>query len=681
MKVLSRVLPSHFHSELVHIMEAKRLVTAVALSVLILLAWERIRAKYFPSPVQQRIHKMAQEEKTQPIKAKTAITTKEGQQYIEGKAKPNDNITLGNAKRGNAFNVYATMTSLGASVKTVQLSQFSESVRENNVGYKLLSEVKYPQGTRDSLTTEKIVISKSDGKKIEVGLDHVNWFYKLSNGENGQSVQFYLDIWDKSTKKPLLRITKTYKLKKKSYDLEMNIDLKNLSGKPLTAEIYQLGPIGVRKEDPRSDYRKIFSGIKLGNNAEINVKKITRKSVLRNPNLELPLCAADEVVLWSGQANKYFLAIMNAVNDKDKLSAKSIKTVRAMSFSYNSSLGEDLTTVWVTKNLKVDAKSQASVHFEIYLGPKSDTIFNATAKYHRRNYQGTMEYTWCTMQWLAEVMIKLMKALYLVTHNYGFAIILMVLIVRLILHPITKSSQMNMMRMQRDMQKLQPKVQALKEKYKNNRQAMNKAMMDLYKEEGINPAGQMLGCLPMMLQMPIWIALWTSLNNTFELRHEKFIFWIKDLAGPDSLIHLSTPIHLPLISGMIGAINDINVLPLLLVISMLLQQKFMAQPTAPDADPSQAKQQKVMFYFMGIFFGFILYNAPSGLNLYILTSNFLGVIENKRIRKHLADEQEKGISPKKRAPSLWARFQKRIETYAADYEQQRTRASKKKKKP
>jgi len=225
------------------------------------------------------------------------------------------------------------------------------------------------------------------------------------------------------------------------------------------------------------------------------------------------------------------------------------------------------------------------------------------------------------MQWLANVMTWLLEKLFLITHNYGLAIILIVIIVRVLMHPVSKSSQVNMMRMQRDMKRLQPKMNAIKEKFKNNREAQNKAVMELYKSEGINPAGQMLGCLPLFLQMPIWIALWTALNNSISLRFQPFFFWIKNLAGPDALMHFSAPIPIPLLSSLMGPIHELNVLPVLVMGAMLLQQMFSPQsaPT-PDADPAQVKQQKIMMYLMTVFMGLIFYNAPSGLNLYILTS-------------------------------------------------------------
>src|SRR5207244_9124315 len=139
-------------------------------------------------------------------------------------------------------------------------------------------------------------------------------------------------------------------------------------------------------------------------------------------------------------------------------------------------------------------------------------------------------------------------------------------LVRLILHPVTKKSQISMSRMT----KLGPEMERLKAKHKDDPDALKKAQMDFYREQGVAP---FLGCLPMFLQMPIWIALWSSLQSTFELRHAPFLWgftWIKDLSQPDHLIELQQPITL---FGLIP-ISGLNVLPILLGIVFFIQQEY-----------------------------------------------------------------------------------------------------------
>jgi YidC/Oxa1 family membrane protein insertase len=247
-----------------------------------------------------------------------------------------------------------------------------------------------------------------------------------------------------------------------------------------------------------------------------------------------------------------------------------------------------------------------------------------------------------------------------------------VIVVRTILHPITRRSQVNMMKMQKQMASLQPKVNAVKEKYANDRAAMNQAMMEVYKDAGVNPAGSMLTCLPMMLQLPIWAALWTALNSTVEMRHAAFDgWWIRDLTQPDALIAFSAGVEIPLLSYVMGGpIHSFNLLPILLAISQLIQAKFMPRSSAPAAggNPDQMEQQRKMMMFMSVFFLFLFYNMPSGLNLYIMTSNLAGILEQWRIRKHIAEEEEKakfapppGPKPKGWFHRKWEELQKEAE--------------------
>ncbi len=176
--------------------------------------------------------------------------------------------------------------------------------------------------------------------------------------------------------------------------------------------------------------------------------------------------------------------------------------------------------------------------------------------------------------------------------------------------------------------------------------------MKLYREEGINPAGQLLGCLPMVLQMPVWVALWTTLNTNVDMRHEPFFWWINDLAAPDALFPFPESWFFTL--PMLGAVEAFNLLPLIMTATMYGQQKItqkLTKPTTPAKPkldkhgrplPDQLAQQQKMMSFMMIFFGIIFYNFPSGLNLYILSSNRLGMLEQWRIKKHIREKEERG---------------------------------------
>ncbi|MBI4390504.1 MAG: membrane protein insertase YidC [candidate division NC10 bacterium] len=206
---------------------------------------------------------------------------------------------------------------------------------------------------------------------------------------------------------------------------------------------------------------------------------------------------------------------------------------------------------------------------------------------------------------LARPALYLLKFLYRFTGNYGVVILLVTLLQKVAFLPLTLKSLKSM----QAMQMLQPKVAAIRERHKNNRQKMNQETMELYKRHGVNPLG---GCLPMVVQIPIFIALYNALSSSVELWRAPFILWIDDLSAPDTLFVL--PFTVPFL----GEGFPFRVLPLLMGASMFIQQKM--TPTA--GDPRQAQ---MMLYMMPTLFTFLFWGFPSGLVLYWLGSNVLQI--------------------------------------------------------
>jgi len=184
------------------------------------------------------------------------------------------------------------------------------------------------------------------------------------------------------------------------------------------------------------------------------------------------------------------------------------------------------------------------------------------------------------------------------------------------------------------MGKLGPKAEEIKKRYANNKAEMNKQLMALYREQGASP---IMGFLPMLLQMPIWIALWTAVNSSIDLRGQAFLpVWITDLAAPDSLITFPKVLVLPWLGWKIAGVN---LLPILMGVAFYLQQKFTPTQTTAS-NPQMAQQQKMMMWMMPIMFPLMLYNTASGVNLYIMTSTFAGVWEQKVILRHIKEREE-----------------------------------------
>ena len=198
--------------------------------------------------------------------------------------------------------------------------------------------------------------------------------------------------------------------------------------------------------------------------------------------------------------------------------------------------------------------------------------------------------------------------------NYGIAIILLTILIKVVLFPITRKSYQSTAKMQ----ELNPKIQEIKEKYKDNSAKMNQEMSALYKREKVNPMG---GCLPMLLQFPIFIALYGLLNKHFELRGAVFIpGWISDLSSPETIWNFS-PVTIPFIG------NDLRLLPILYVATMVFSMK--VSQSAASSTSSNANMTKIFTYVMPIMFFFILYNAPSGLILYWTVMNIFTVLQQQ----------------------------------------------------
>lgn len=226
-----------------------------------------------------------------------------------------------------------------------------------------------------------------------------------------------------------------------------------------------------------------------------------------------------------------------------------------------------------------------------------------------------------------------MKFLYGLIPNYGVVILLMSILIKVVTFPLTQKSYSSMKRMQL----VQPKIQELQEKYKNNKEALQKKTMELYKEEKVNPMG---GCLPMLLQMPILYGLFIIFRTSIELRGAPFMLWMQDLAAPDALF--SFGVSIPLLG------TDFNILPILMTVLMVLQQKLSG--TGMGGTGQQAQQQKMMQWLMPAMMFFLFYRFPSGLVLYYLIFNALTILQqkfliNKKVEKDFDAGHIQGRAP------------------------------------
>ena len=233
-------------------------------------------------------------------------------------------------------------------------------------------------------------------------------------------------------------------------------------------------------------------------------------------------------------------------------------------------------------------------------------------------------WTWLIRPISEYVMLPMLSALHYVAPNWGVVIILFSIIIKVVLHPLSRSS----MRSMKKMQALQPLMDEIKAKYKDDPQKMNQQVMSLYKEYGVNPAG---GCLPLLLQFPVMIALYNVLRATIELRQGNFVWWITDLSIPDRIFTL--PFEIPFF-----AVQDVSGLALLMGVTMFIQQKMTVK------DP----RQKAMVWMMPVMMTLLFNSFPSGLNLYYFVFNVLSIGQQIMINRQSEDEPLRKVEPKKK---------------------------------
>ncbi len=288
--------------------------------------------------------------------------------------------------------------------------------------------------------------------------------------------------------------------------------------------------------------------------------------------------------------------------------------------------------------------STDDISLQWYIGPKDsdilseDTYGSMSELINYADYERSFFYRIFFTSSIAPAILWLLQMFYGLVGNYGIAIILLTVLVKAAVFPIMRTSQLKMATYQAKMAVVKPQLDAINKKYADDPQKKNQATMEIYKKHRLSPP--IGGCLPMFLQMPIFIGLFQALRSSILLRHEPFFGWIDDLSQPDSFIDFGGPlVDFPLLSSM----TTLNILPIIMVVLWVYHQRSMPKPT----DPQQAQMHKMMM-MMPIIFGFVLYNYAAGLSLYMIISSLIGIFEQKVIRKRwpvpTADELKKTSS-------------------------------------
>lgn len=360
-------------------------------------------------------------------------------------------------------------------------------------------------------------------------------------------------------------VTKKYLIHDLSYLISSSVTFSNTGERTLSVP-FRSG-IGPNAVDGFESDRYTFQGPVMFNGKRL--KKEKAEKVDENIVVQTPQ--------WVGYMSKYFLVGVAQEYDSGVISKKG-----------------DSAEAAGLKDMKLNPGERQEIKFSVFAGPKEyDLLKSYGLKFEKSIDFGIFSF-------IAIPMLKFLKMINVGVGNYGFAIILLTVVIKIVTFPLTQKSMVSM----KKMSALAPKMQELKEKYKGDKEKMNAANMELYKKEGVNPLG---GCLPMLLQIPIFFALYKTLLLAIELQGAPFILWITDLSLKDP--YYITPV-------VMGA-------------TMFLQQK-MTPSTVQD------ELQKKIFTFMPLIFTFLFLTFPAGLVIYWLTNNVLTIAQQYVINKKLA---------------------------------------------
>jgi YidC/Oxa1 family membrane protein insertase len=524
-------------------MENRNFIFAIIISVAIMYIWGEFFAPK-PAPVPknettQKVQAKKAPEKKKPVAAKTPTIS----------TKPAVSATLNPEQKGSINNdhLIADYTSKGGFLTRATITDSKYKGKEIDLTAGLLKGSNFP--AMSSIFTNEPSYSATPLTK--------------------NSVKFSAEGYG-------LKETKTVSIKN-SYHFDITKTISNSTDRPISYTPSMTFNSQMENEEIFNAYRKRF-------NILINQKGDGISEVSDNDDLQDALAAKREI-LWAGVDYGYFLyAVMNDNGE-------------ALSIEGSISEDKNSTNLTVSKpSVIVSPGESKTFHFAVYYGPKE--IGKLTEE--GNGLKDAVSFGWTSF--LGKPLLSALNFFYSFIGNYGLAIILLTVVIKLMLWPLSNASYKSMNKMK----KLTPQMNALKEKYKEDKETLNRETMKLYQKEGVNPLG---GCLPMFIQMPVYIALYYMIQGAVELYNAPFLpFWLTDLSAKD-------PFY---------------IIPVALGALMFLQQKMMPQ----QMDNQQAK---IMMYTMPAVFTWISLMMPAGLTLYWFVNTLLGIVQQLYINKKFAE--------------------------------------------
>jgi len=544
----------------------KRTLVAIALSFLILIVWQLFFVKAPEKPATPAGGVTPQTKIEEPAGAPSTVPAKE-----EIATLPAETIPVP-TKEDNARDIVieaplytAVITTDGGRIKSFTLSRYKENIDDDSPPVELVNKdvgVLSPEITFDTPIksfTDDVVYDAEEGDTITL---------------DGTGKKKLILTWVGKE----FKVDKTYTFDPASYAVGLEVSVTNLSDKDVT------GDMGVSLFDYVDTTKKkwsIFGSYTYPANylvfVDNKLKKDAASDVKADKEEKLP-----GKVAWFGFDTKYFITslVTEGLSGSDMEFKREGDTV--------------ISGTYRMADVSFPAALPLKKEMILYFGPKLAEPMDQVGY----SLSSAIDYGFFAI--LSIPLVWLLTFFYSVIKNYGVAVIILTVVVRVILYPFTYKSMKSM----KEMQKLQPLIMELREKYKNDREKMNQEVMRLYQTHKINPLG---GCLPLLLQLPVFIALYKALYVAIELRQSPFLFWIKDLSEMD-------PYYIS---------------PIIMGASYFVQQKL----TPSTMDPTQ---QKIML-LMPVIFTVIFLNLPAGLVLYFFVSNLLSIAQQVFINKVVKD--------------------------------------------
>ena len=551
----------------------KRTILAFILSFVILVGWSLFFApKQEQTPVEREVPASHVEEKVQKSQKETSSplpASSSGPEETPVKA-----ILIEDEKEIKIDTpLYrAVLSNAGPTIRSFKLKNYRQTTDPSSP---LIDLVSLKKGMGDSLliTFYNHSASKEGTPTVfQVDEDAVH----LSPGASPKEIVF------KGVTQEGLSIVQTFRFHSDHYRIDLNVEVTNGSGSPVEG-VFRGSLKAMPPKDQGGYYAYVGFAVLLNDKLEeVEAEDPSDEKTVRGP------------LGWVAYEDNYFMtAIVPDVPSEGNFTGRHLSS-------------GILEGIYVQPPISINPSELRTSQYALYLGPRDLGIL----KDFGRNLDRAINFGWTDI--IAKPLLYILRFFDTYIHNYGLSIILLTILVKILFWPLTHKSYKSM----KEMQKLQPLMAKLREKYKNDKQKLNQEMMALYKTYKVNPMG---GCLPMIIQIPVFFALFRVLGGCIELRHAPFALWINDLSAPDRLFHF--PFQIPFMTPPYG----IPILTLLMGASMFIQQKMTPTP----GDPAQAK----IMMFLPIIFTFMFINFPSGLVLYWLVNNILSIGQQYRIHK------------------------------------------------